>query len=205
MTREEKVAVFNRIMGQPVADNHKEVPLKLRQLGIKLIFEELKELAIASGCEKTYFDLCVDSMNESVVKSVFHDAPTEQTQEYIAEHKAIKEVVGEHISDSDIIDEVEQIDGLADVQYTLSWAVNVFGHSSRFIKAFDEACESNNSKACKTKDEAIETVTYWENKDGVPCHIEEIDGLFVVKNSFGKVKKSVNYIPTNYKLLFNHG
>lgn len=186
MNREQQVEFFNKAMGQAMTDDHLSVPLKLRQLGIGLIFEELKELAISSGCEGTFNELSFNSLNKSLGGWISSTIDTGS----------------EAFRDKGTIDEVEQIDGLVDVQYTLSWCVNVFGHRSRFEKAYDEVCASNNSKACKTREEAEQTITYWEDKDGLPCHFEEVDGLFVVKNNKGKVKKSINYIPTNYKFLF---
>ena len=180
MNREEKVAVFNKIMGQPVGIDPKSVPLKLRQLAIRLIFEELRELAEASGVKQTFVLLCNPVSEKGFTAS---------------------EV------DGDVKDQVLQLDGLADVQYTLSWAVNVLGYPEVFQAAFEEACRSNDSKACTTPEEAEQTKAYWENENNPEAGGEHFidpvvtDGItyYVVKRkSDEKVRKSISYSPANF-------
>lgn len=168
MSREEKVEFFNKIMGQNISDDPENVPLELRQLGIKLIFEELHELAVASDVEGTFMDLCLEKL------------PEERD---------------EYPTDGDNINVTYQADGLGDVNYTNLWCVNVFGHRKTHSKVFDRICESNNSKVCDSMEEAEATREYWIKESGLKCHIENIDGNLVVKDTNGKVRKSINYKP----------
>ncbi|MCY1551270.1 hypothetical protein D9M68_875870 [compost metagenome] len=59
---------------------------------------------------------------------------------------------------------------------------------------------SNMSKACKTVEEANETIHYYKEKNNVDAYYKEIDGLFLVyRHSDNKTLKSVNYSPADLK------
>ena len=56
------------------------------------------------------------------------------------------------------------------------------------------------SKACNSIQEALETLSYYKQKDGTEGHYKEINGKWVVyRNGDNKVLKSVNYSPTSLK------
>ncbi len=198
LTRENQVAVFNKLMNQPIGDNPKETSRKNLSLGIGLIFSELKELAEASGMVGTFKVLSTEAMGIKL--------SDEEKAKLLSE-------------DTGIVNEVLQLDGLVDVQYTTSWAVNVFGHSNYFSEAFTEGCRSNNSKACKTLEEADETKAYWENPEnnegGGEHFIETVtvnppddvlassETYYVVKRKGdGKVRKAKNYSKANFRQFF---
>ena len=101
------------------------------------------------------------------------------------------------IEDKDI---VEIVDALCDLQYVLSGAVLEFGLGDKFVELFDEVQRSNMSKACNSIQEALETLSYYKQKDGTEGHYKEINGKWVVyRNGDNKVLKSVNYSPTSLK------
>ena len=54
------VAEFHRTFNHPIAQKLGEETLETRQLRIKLLFEELQELAEATGCESTFGNHCQD-------------------------------------------------------------------------------------------------------------------------------------------------
>jgi predicted HAD superfamily Cof-like phosphohydrolase len=54
----EDVAKFHRTFGHPINDKKDEIDLKTRQLRVKLLFEELEELAEASDVKATFAELC---------------------------------------------------------------------------------------------------------------------------------------------------
>lgn len=94
-------------------------------------------------------------------------------------------------------DLTEVADALCDLQYVLSGAVLEFGLADRFSELFDEVQRSNMSKACKTIQEAEETVKHYQNK-GVPCFYEEADGHYLVyRTEDRKTLKSVYYSPAD--------
>lgn len=103
----------------------------------------------------------------------------------------------EAVDDNNI---VEIADALCDLQYVLAGAVLEFGLGHRFKELFDEVHRSNMSKACKTVEEANETIRYYKEKSNVDAYYKEIDGLFLVyRHSDNKTLKSVNYSPANLK------
>ncbi len=95
---------------------------------------------------------------------------------------------------------VEVADALCDIQYVLAGAVLEFGMGEKFVELFNEVQRSNMSKACKTREEAEQTVAHYRKTKGVSAHIEEHDGLFLVyRNDDKKTLKSVAYSPANLK------
>ena len=177
MNRHDKVRVFNEIMGQTIPDNHREASVENVKLGLSLIFEELKELAEAGDLNiiKHFKDLCISA--------VYNIDGKLDNNRY-----------------KDKIDPIEQLDALCDVAYTTNWAVNMLGFSEKFEEAFEEVCQSNNSKACTTMEEAKETVDYYMERNDTESTIVPIGKYYVVKRvSDGKVLKNVNYKPAELK------
>src|SRR5690554_2108103 len=102
------------------------------------------------------------------------------------------------IADRDI---VEIADALCDIQYVLSGAVLEFGLGQKFDALFTEVQRSNMSKACKTIQEAEDTVAHYQQK-GVPCFYEEADGHYLVyRTEDRKTLKSVYYSPADLKAI----
>jgi hypothetical protein len=59
------------------------------------------------------------------------------------------------------------------------------------------------SKACKTEQEAKETVKLREQEQGEPCHYEKVGIYWVVYRSRDrKVMKSINYFRPDLKKFF---
>jgi hypothetical protein len=59
------------------------------------------------------------------------------------------------------------------------------------------------SKACKTEEEAIETVKVRSIEQGEPCHYELVGDYYVVYRSRDrKVLKSISYFKPNLKKFF---
>ena len=97
-------------------------------------------------------------------------------------------------------DIVEIADALCDIQYVLSGAILEFGLKDKFSALFDEVQRSNMSKACKTVEEAAETMKYYLEKDGTQSYYREVDGLYLVfRKDDDKTLKSVDYSPADLK------
>jgi predicted HAD superfamily Cof-like phosphohydrolase len=93
---------------------------------------------------------------------------------------------------------VEVADALCDLQYVLSGAILEFGLGEKFKDLFDEVHRSNMSKACKTIEEANQTIAHYRDTAGTESYYKEIDGLFLVYRTHdNKTLKSVNYSPAN--------
>jgi predicted HAD superfamily Cof-like phosphohydrolase len=100
-------------------------------------------------------------------------------------------------------DIVEIADALCDLQYVLSGAVLEFGLGDKFRDLFDEVQRSNMSKACKTLEEATETMEHYKGK-GVDCHFKEDNGKYLVyRTSDNKTLKSINYSPADLASILN--
>ena len=97
-------------------------------------------------------------------------------------------------------DLVEVADALCDLQYVLAGAIHEFGLGTKFKTLFDEVHRSNMSKACKTVEEAEQTIQFYLDKDETESYYKEIDGLFLVfRKSDDKTLKSINYSPADLK------
>lgn len=97
---------------------------------------------------------------------------------------------------------VEIADALCDLQYVLAGAVLEFGLGNRFKNLFDEVHRSNMSKACKTVEEAKETIAHYKLNSNVDAYYKEIDSLFLVyRDGDHKTLKSINYSPAALKEL----
>ncbi len=97
------------------------------------------------------------------------------------------------IDDNDM---VEVADALCDLQYVLSGAILEFGLADKFKSLFDEVHRSNMSKACKTVEEAEQTIAHYLAKDNTEAHYKELDGLYLVyRTSDNKTLKSIAYSP----------
>ncbi|SDE29646.1 Phosphoribosyl-ATP pyrophosphohydrolase [Mucilaginibacter pineti] len=93
---------------------------------------------------------------------------------------------------------IEIADALCDLQYVLSGAVLEFGLGQKFKELFDEVHRSNMSKACKTVEEANQTIEHYRNTANVESHYKEIDGLYLVyRTADNKTLKSINYSPAD--------
>ena len=93
---------------------------------------------------------------------------------------------------------VEVADALCDLQYVLSGAILEFGLGEKFKDLFDEVHRSNMSKACKTVEEANQTVEHYKATAGTDAYYKQIDGLFLVyRVADEKTLKSINYSPAN--------
>ena len=103
----------------------------------------------------------------------------------------------EAIKENDL---VEVADALCDIQYVLSGAVHEFGMSDKFVKLFNEVHRSNMSKACKSIEEAEQTMEYYKLNKQTECFYEEKNGMYLVyRTSDRKTLKSVNYSPADLK------
>ena len=94
---------------------------------------------------------------------------------------------------------VETFDALNDLLYVLGGTVLEFGMKDKFKEGFDEVHRSNMSKSCSSIEEALNTVDYYKDKDGVSSSIFGEENKLIVKRSDGKILKSINYSPADLK------
>lgn len=160
----ESVREFHESFEHPINSHKSDIDLKLRQLRVKLLFEELEELATASDVLSTFNILCSESIEKN-----------------------------KDISDGFIVNKKEEIDALCDIQYVLSGAVLVLGYQDIFDEAFNEVHRSNMSKMCGNMNEVLETQAVYSEKGVDSIFIEKGNGFIVLRKEDNKVLKNVNY------------
>jgi predicted HAD superfamily Cof-like phosphohydrolase len=100
---------------------------------------------------------------------------------------------------------VEVLDALCDIAYvSLGNGTMLHGLKDKIWPAYQEVQASNLSKACRTEEEAIATVTQRSIEQNEACHYEAIGNYYVVYRSRDKkVMKNINYFRPNLKQFFN--
>lgn len=102
----------------------------------------------------------------------------------------------EAIRNNDI---VEVADALCDIQYVLSGAILEFGLGEKFKTLFDEVQRSNMSKACKTVEEAEQTVKHYSERGTESYYEKDGDVYLVYRKGDNKTLKNINYSPADLK------
>jgi predicted HAD superfamily Cof-like phosphohydrolase len=99
---------------------------------------------------------------------------------------------------------IEILDALCDITYvSLGNGAMLHGLKDKMLPAYAEVQASNMSKACKTVEEAEETVRVRSEQQGEPCHIEQQGEYWIVyRTRDRKVMKSINYFKPNLKQFF---
>jgi predicted HAD superfamily Cof-like phosphohydrolase len=99
---------------------------------------------------------------------------------------------------------VEVLDALCDITYvSLGNGAMLHGLKDKIAPAYAEVQASNMSKACKTEDEAKETLKVRSEQQGEPCHYEKVGDYWIVYRSRDrKVMKSINYFKPDLKKFF---
>ncbi len=111
----------------------------------------------------------------------------------LEEMKELQEAINQN-------DLVEVADALCDIQYVLAGAILEFGLGDKFKQLFDEVHRSNMSKACKSLEEANQTIEHYKLKEQSDAYFKEEEALFLVfRENDHKTLKSVNYSPADLK------
>lgn len=175
----EQVKEFHRTYGHPIAETVGEETLEVRQLRIKLLFEELEELSEATDCKGTFENLCMQSCGFL-------------TEDYTTSYE-----------DGNNVDHVEELDALADLQVVLDGKYLTSGHWKVKEEASTEVHGSNMSKICTTVEKASRSVYQYTNS-GINCHKEEmIDAngtqYWIIVRKDGKILKGIDFKKPNLK------
>ena len=111
----------------------------------------------------------------------------------LEEMKELQEAINKH-------DLVEVADALCDIQYVLAGAILEFGLGEKFKELFDEVHRSNMSKACKSLEEANQTIEHYKTNEQSDAYWKEEESLFLVfRENDHKTLKSINYSPADLK------
>ena len=101
-------------------------------------------------------------------------------------------------------DIVEILDALCDIAYvSLGNGTMLHGLKDKIWPAYQEVQASNMSKACKTQEEAINTVKVRSQEQGEPCHWEQVGDMYIVyRTRDRKVMKSLTYFRPDLNQFF---
>lgn len=167
------VKEFHDLFEHPVGRVLGKEPLNIRQLRIKLLFEELVELAAAGDVSQTMGILCFKQLQKF------------DCQVIIGEDKNLNLKLNLP-PDGDNVDIVEEADALADLQYVLDGKKLTSGLYPYMEGVFERVHQNNMTKAHRSDAHAMETAEKG-NMDGYS--IAERGGLFFLYNSDGKLTK----------------
>jgi len=172
----ESIIKFQKAGGHTVAfsqDNH--IPsLDDRILRLKLIFEELSELASAYGLENTFSEMCEKHSQENSTK--------QDTLEF---------------------DKIESLDALCDLSVVVNGGYCISGFTDIAQQAYEETMDSNMSKFCYTLDEALATVAHKEDWTYKATEINGKTVYVFLRKEDGKIMKGTGFYKPNYEKFFS--
>jgi hypothetical protein len=147
----------------------------------------------------------VEIFNDTFGKPNNYEPTIPEKKEWEFVYNFILEELEEYREACERGDVVEVLDALCDIAYvSLGNGTMLHGLKDKIWPAYQEVQASNMSKACKTEQEAIETVQVRSKEQGEECHYEQVRDLFVVyRTRDRKVMKSINYFRPNLKKFFN--
>lgn len=101
-------------------------------------------------------------------------------------------------------DIVEILDALCDIAYvSLGNGTMLHGLKDKIWPAYQEVQASNMSKACKTQEEAVNTVKVRSKEQGESCHWEQAGDMYIVyRTRDRKVMKSLTYFRPDLNQFF---
>ncbi|HAR20642.1 MAG TPA: hypothetical protein DCR46_08265 [Cytophagales bacterium] len=166
---------FQKAGGHTVAyttENHTP-SIEDRKLRLKLIFEELTELAEAYGLEKTFQELVQ------------------------------KELSIEECKDTKEFDKIEALDALCDLSVVVNGGYCVSGFTDIAEEAYEETMRSNMSKFCYSLDEALVTVANKEDWTYKQVVVDDKIIYAILRKEDGKIMKSPAFYKPDYSKFFD--
>ena len=146
----------------------------------------------------------VETFNNTFGKPNNYEPTLPGEKEWRFVYDFIQEELEEYREACDI---VEILDALCDITYvSLGNGTMLHGLKDKIWPAYQEVQASNMSKACKTEEEAMETVRKRTEEYGEACYFEKLEeGRYIVyRERDKKVVKSINYFRPNLKKFFNN-
>lgn len=162
MRSTDKVKEFHKLFEQPIISIHEIESRDTRQLRIKLLFEELTELAEASDVMRTFCNLCT---------------------------KVLKQKNDYYENDGDKVNFVEELDAICDIQYVLDGKKLTSGLHEVFDEAFDIVHNNNMTKAHTSPEHAAKTLFHNKVMNPNEWRVDERDGKYLVFNADNKLTK----------------
>jgi hypothetical protein len=147
----ELVEEFHKLFNHPIKETIEGLePLQSRQFSVKMLFEELAELAEASDVRKTLARLCVEYLNKQNTVIVSSGGPVRLSEQNI--------MFGGLSTDGDNVDQVEELDAVNDIEYFLNGKKLRGGYHKVSHASFYTVHQNNMTKAHRSDEHAMETV-----------------------------------------------
>ena len=147
----------------------------------------------------------VEQFNETFGKPNNYEVTIPEKKEWKFVYDFVLEELEEYREACERGDIVEVLDALCDIAYvSLGNGTMLHGLKSKIWPAYLEVQASNMSKACKTEEEAIQTVSERSKEQGEACHFEKLEeGRYIVYRSRDrKVMKNINYFRPDLSKFF---
>lgn len=174
----ESIIEFQKAGGHTVAystDNH--IPsIEDRKLRLKLIFEELSELAEAYGLKEEFSDICSNHVDEVI-----------------------------NYSNTLTFNKIESLDALCDLSVVVNGGYCISGFTDIAQEAYDETMRSNMSKFCYSLDEVLATVAGKDDWTYRVTNINGRDVYVFLRKSDGKILKGSQFYRPDYSKLLEKG
>ena len=149
----------------------------------------------------------VEEFNATFGKPNNYETTIPEEKEWKFVYDFILEELEEYKEACERGDIVEVLDALCDITYvSLGNGTMLHGLKSKIWPAYEEVQASNISKACKSEEEALDTVRIRSKEQGEACHFEKLEeGRYIVyRTRDRKVMKSINYFKPNLHQFFTN-
>ena len=148
----------------------------------------------------------VEQFNETFGKPNNYEPTIPEKKEWQFVYDFILEELEEYREACERGDIVEVLDALCDIAYvSIGNGTMLHGLKDQIWPAYEEVQASNMSKACKTEEEAKETVTVRSEEQGEECYYEKVGDYFIVyRKRDKKVMKSINYFRPDLTKFFKN-
>ena len=146
----------------------------------------------------------VEDFNELMSKPNNYTPTIPEKKEWQFVYDFVLEELEEYKEACEKGDIVEILDALCDIAYvSLGNGTMLHGLKDKIWPAYQEVQASNMSKACKTQEEAVNTVKVRSQEQGEPCHWEQVGDMYIVyRTRDRKVMKSLTYFRPDLKQFF---
>ena len=146
----------------------------------------------------------VEAFNELMSKPNNYTPTIPEKKEWQFVYDFVLEELEEYKEACEKGDIVEILDALCDIAYvSLGNGTMLHGLKDKIWPAYQEVQASNMSKACKTQEEAVNTVKVRSQEQGEPCHWEQVGDMYIVyRTRDRKVMKSLTYFRPDLNQFF---
>lgn len=190
--------------------NREQILQKIRELKVNMIenmqYENaasVRELEKLISKSVPFLDE-VEEFNATMGKPNNYEPVIPERKEWEFVYNFVLEELEEYREACEGGDIVEILDALCDITYVaVGNGAMLHGLKDKIWPAYQEVQASNMSKACKTEDEALQTVIKRTVEQNEACHHEKVGDYYIVyRTRDRKVMKNINYFRPDLSQFF---